>query len=127
LVNQEARAANAAAARLSEGNAGVGIGNVTVNGASVGDEYIDTGLTGRYLSRASLEFGQTSVGGLANEPVVVVVFNETGAELFADITRENTGEQLAIFLDGESISEPVIREVILGGRATISGNFSADE
>jgi len=47
--------------------------------------------------------------------------------LFADITRENKEEQLAIFLDGKIISSPVIREEITGGTATISGGFTVDE
>jgi protein-export membrane protein SecD len=46
--------------------------------------------------------------------------------LFYD--RENKGKQLAIFLDGQLISSPVIREEIAGGQATISGgNMTADE
>lgn len=90
------------------------------------ERYIDTGLTGRYLERASLEFGQGS-GGLANEPVILVTFNAEGAELFEEITREHVGEQLAIFLDGVSLSEPVIQEPISGGTATISGSFTPTE
>lgn len=89
------------------------------------ERYIDTGLTGRFLNRASLEFGQGS-GGLSNEPIVQLTFNAEGAQLFEEITREHVGEQLAIFLDGESISEPVIRQPIPGGVATISGNFTPD-
>ena len=94
---------------------------------SEGREYIDTGLTGRFLERAALEFGQTSGGGLSNEPIVLVQFNGEGGDLFADITREHVGEQLAIFLDGVSVSEPFIREPITGGSATISGQFTPEE
>jgi len=88
--------------------------------------YIDTGLTGRYLERAELVFGQGS-GGLSNEPVVIVDFTKEGAELFATITTEHTGEFLAIFLDGEVMSVPRINEPITGGSAVISGNFTAEE
>lgn len=92
------------------------------------DEYFTlTELTGRYLKRAQLEFGTTGQGGLANEPVVILEFSTEGAEIFARITRENVGNFLAIFLDDEPISIPVIREEITGGTATISGNFRADE
>jgi len=94
---------------------------------STSDRYIDTQLTGRFLERANLEFGQVHGGGLSNEPVVRVEFNNEGSELFEQITSEHTGEQLAIFLDGRSVSEPVIREPIRGGIATISGNFTAEE
>lgn len=90
-------------------------------------QYVETGLTGRYLKRAHLEFQNGNGAGLANEPVTLVDFNEEGKELFAKITGENVGRQLAIFLDGALVSEPVIREAIPGGTAVISGNFSPEE
>ena len=90
--------------------------------------YADTGLTGRYLKSASLQFvGQSGQGGLSNEPIVGIVFNDEGAKLFEEITRENVGETLAIFLDGGLISAPRINEAIVGGEAVISGNFQPDE
>jgi protein-export membrane protein SecD len=94
--------------------------------AEVGNPYIDTGLTGRYLETARLEFAGSQSGQLANEPVVSIRFNEEGGKLFAEITRENIGEQLAIFLDGNIISAPRINETITGGTAIISGNFDPE-
>jgi preprotein translocase subunit SecD len=88
------------------------------------DPYVTTGLTGRYLQRAELVFGQGNGAGLSNEPIVSITFNEEGAELFEKITSENVGEQLAIFLDGSLMSSPVINEAIGGGKATISGQFT---
>ena len=88
--------------------------------------FVDTGLTGRYLQRANLQFGQGS-GGLSNEPIVNITFTSEGADLFEAITREHVGEQLAIFLDGDVMSSPVIREAIGGGSAVISGNFTPTE
>lgn len=94
---------------------------------SAGDPYIDTGLTGRYLESAILEFAGGQGGQLANEPVVSIRFSAEGGELFADITRNNVGERLAIFLDGVVISSPTINEAIIGGTAIISGGFTATE
>lgn len=91
------------------------------------EPFIDTGLTGRYLASAALEFAGGSGGQLSNEPIVSIVFNAEGAELFETITREHTGESLAIFLDGEMISSPRINEAISGGRAIISGGFTPEE
>lgn len=91
------------------------------------EPYIDTGLTGRYLKRAELVFGQSHGGGLSNEPIVSIEFNKEGGDLFAEITENNIGEQLAIFLDGVSMSSPVINEKINGGQAVISGGFTAEE
>lgn len=92
------------------------------------EPYIDTGLTGRYLQSAQLQFaGQSADSGLSNEPIVAITWNEEGATLFEEITGNNVGERLAIFLDGEMISSPVINERIGGGTAVISGGFSPDE
>ncbi len=95
--------------------------------AEIGNPYIDTGLTGRYLESAQLEFAGGQTGQLANEPVVSIRFNAEGGELFANITRDNVGEQLAIFLDGEILSAPRINESITGGTAIISGGFTPEE
>jgi protein-export membrane protein SecD len=95
--------------------------------ADLDELYISTELTGKYLERASLEFVQQGQGGIAGTPVVLLHFNKDGAGLFEDITGDNVGEILAIFLDGAPISTPVIQDAISGGEATITGNFSPDE
>ena len=89
--------------------------------------YVDTGLTGRYLESAQLQFAGNQGGQLANEPTVAITFNGEGAQLFANITRDNVGRRLAIFLDGEMLSDPRINEAIIGGTAVISGSFTPDE
>ncbi|MFM2339840.1 MAG: hypothetical protein RLZZ360_476 [Candidatus Parcubacteria bacterium] len=115
--------------RQNASGTGVMIDNVKLNGESVDamNPYTDTGLTGRYLASAALEFAGGQSGQLANEPLVAITFTDEGGKLFEEITRDNVGEQLAIFLDGEIISAPRINEAISGGRATISGGFTPDE
>ncbi len=88
------------------------------------DAFTDTGLTGEYLSSASLQFGN-GTGVTAQAPVVQVNFNQQGAKLFSQITDANVGRQLGIFLDGQLISAPSISQKIDGGTAVISGNFTA--
>lgn len=89
--------------------------------------YAPTELNGRFLERATLEFDQTT-----REPIVSLIFNKQGAELFAKLTKENVGKTIAIFLDRElgntePISAPVVREEITGGKAQITGKFTAVE
>ncbi|MEK7531445.1 MAG: protein translocase subunit SecD [Patescibacteria group bacterium] len=84
--------------------------------------FIPTGLTGSLVRRADIEFNQTT-----NEPVVLLKFNAQGQALFADITKKNIGRYLAIFLDGEIKSIPVIRTEIPDGNAEISGGFTPEE
>ncbi|MFC1615101.1 protein translocase subunit SecD [Patescibacteria group bacterium] len=86
------------------------------------DIYAATQLTGRYLERAQLEFDSTT-----GEPIVTIVFNKEGSDLFAQITKENVNKTLAIYLDGAPITTPVIREEITGGTAQISGSMNPDE
>lgn len=115
---------------LASSSAGaVGIDNVRINGEAVTDEppFVDTGLTGRYLESAALEFAGGAGGQLSNEPLVSVRFTSEGADLFEEITRTNVGNQLGIFLDGELLSAPNINEPIAGGTAVISGGFTPDE
>lgn len=59
-----------------------------------------------------------------NEPVVSFRFDSVGGRRFGDATTQNVGKRLAIVLDNQVISAPVIREPILGGNGIISGNFS---
>ena len=88
--------------------------------------FVSTGLTGRYLSNATLGFGSGATAGLS-APQIILNFNSDGAKLFEKITTENVGQPLAIFLDGQPISTPVIQEPIPGGQATITGRFTAAE
>lgn len=88
--------------------------------------FTETGLTGKYLASAALQFGNGS-GIAATAPVVQINFNPEGAKLFSSITGDNVGRQLAIFLDGKLLSAPVLQEKIEGGSAVISGNFTAEE
>ena len=88
--------------------------------------FIETGLTGRFLKRAQLEFTSNAQAALT-EPIVRIDFDAEGAKLFATITGNNIGRQLAIFLDGQLQSSPVIRDRIEGGSAIISGGFTPDE
>ncbi len=95
-------------------------------GTTTGTVFTATGLTGRYLSNATLQFGSGATAGLA-APQILLNFDAEGAKLFEKLTRENVGGTLAIFLDGEPISTPVIQEPIAGGTAVISGRFTAVE
>ncbi len=100
------------------------LATTTTVGTTTEVAYVPTGLTGRYLSSAALGFGSGATAGLS-APQVILTFNSAGATLFEKITSENVGRTLAIFLDGQPISEPVIQEAIPGGQATITGNFTA--
>jgi len=94
-------------------------GQVTIR---IEDQFIATELTGRYLKHATLVFDPNT-----REPMVSLEFDDIGKELFAQITKENVGKIVAIYLDGEIISSPVVREEITAGEAVISGSMTPAE
>lgn len=82
----------------------------------------NTGLTGKYLKRSSVQFNPDD-----GTPEVSLEFDAEGAELFEQITARNVGRPVAIFLDGSIESMPVVNEKITGGKAVINGKFSFEE
>ncbi len=70
---------------------------------------------------------QVRIGGSFNEPYVSLDLTGRGGKLFGQITEKNVGRRLAIVLDENVRSAPVIRERILGGSAQISGSFTHEE
>ena len=79
-------------------------------------------LTGKYLKRAEVNFESTT-----SLPVISLSFNDEGAEIFAELTKENIGKPLAIYLDGYPIGIPTVQEEIPSGMAQISGQFTLAE
>jgi protein-export membrane protein SecD len=85
-------------------------------------QFVSTQLTGRYLQRATLEFDTNT-----RAPMVSLQFDATGTKLFDQITKDNVGKIVAIYLDGAPISTPVVKEEIPNGQAVISGSFTPTE
>ncbi len=81
-----------------------------------------TVLTGDLLSDANVR-----IDTRFNEPYVSIDFNAVGAKRFEQITASNVGKRMAIVLDDNIYSAPVIRERIAGGSAQISGSFTSQE
>ncbi len=82
----------------------------------------EKGLTGKHVKSAGVIFDPVT-----NQPQITFRFDSEGARLFAEITRENVGHQLAIVLDGELYSAPVIKSPILEGSGVIEGSFDLKE
>ncbi len=87
-----------------------------------GRDGIERALTGEYLKRASMNIDPYQ------GPLVVIEWDSEGGYLFEQITRRNLQKPLAIFLDNEIISAPVVRSVIQAGTlGQIEGDFTMDE
>ncbi|MFH0757739.1 MAG: protein translocase subunit SecDF [Bacteroidota bacterium] len=76
-------------------------------------------LDGKYVTDARV--GTDPYTGEFN---VSMNMNSEGAKRWANLTRENVGEALAIVLDGLVYSAPTVNEEIKGGSSSISGNFT---
>ena len=83
------------------------------NGTST--DFVQTGLTGQYLTSAKLDFSQQT-----GVPQVSLSFNDQGAKIFEDLTGANIGKKIAIFVDGSMLSDPTVQDKISGGQAVIT-------
>jgi len=81
-----------------------------------------TALTGKYITDARVQLDSQY-----NEPYVSLSFNNKGARIFERITGENIGKRLAIVLDDNVYSAPVIQDRISGGKAQITGRFTMED
>jgi preprotein translocase subunit SecD/SecD/SecF fusion protein len=82
----------------------------------------DVLLTGDVITAASI-----GTNPQTNEIEVNVTFDSEGAAAWAEITGARIGKQIAIVLDGNVESAPVVRDRITGGQTSISGAFTAEE
>lgn len=85
-------------------------------------------LSGTDVESATAGLPQQGAGGWQ----VDLTLTTGGASKFADATKslsaqESPNDQFAIILDGIVMSAPQVNEPILGGSATISGSFTAEE
>ena len=80
-----------------------------------------TPLTGQYLKKARMGFDPNT-----GNPMILLQYDSEGAKIFKDLTAENVGKILAIYIDGKAISTPRIQEEISGGKAQITGDFTVD-
>ena len=76
------------------------------------------------LSGENLIDAQPRYDNLNNEPIVAFSLDRLGSQRFGQVTSKNIGKRLAIILDNQAISAPVIRDSITGGNGTISGSFT---
>ncbi|MBQ7629191.1 MAG: protein translocase subunit SecD [Selenomonadaceae bacterium] len=86
------------------------------------DEEGNTLLTGTDLKDAQAAMNQQN-----GQSVVNLEFSDEGKDKFAEATLNNVGRKIAILLDGEILTDPVVREPIMGGRAEISGQRDLEE
>jgi preprotein translocase subunit SecD len=79
------------------------------------------------LTGADLETARVETGGDYGMPVVAFKFKPEAGSVFANLTGNNVGKNLAIVLDGVVYSAPLIKSRISGGSGIVEGQFSMDD
>lgn len=77
-------------------------------------------LTGEHVTRAFPFFDQQGYG-------VSLELDAEGAKIFDEVAAQHKGHQMAILLDGEVLSAPVLQSDHYFGRAQITGHFTDKE
>lgn len=84
----------------------------------------DFGLGGDNLDRAYASLHATS-----GQPIINLEFDSTGTRLFGEKTTEIAGsltDSIAVFLDGNELIAPVVRQPITTGTAIVEGGFTLE-
>ncbi|HTL38795.1 MAG TPA: hypothetical protein VL326_36945 [Kofleriaceae bacterium] len=75
----------------------------------------EAALDGSFIARAERNYDPNT-----NRPIVMLDFNRAGARIFGDVTARIVGNKLAVLVDGEVRSAPIINGAIRGGRASVT-------
>jgi len=79
-------------------------------------------LDGGVVTDARVQYGDAS-----GSPQVSMTMNAEGANVWARMTKDNIGRQIAIVLDGMVYSYPNVQNEISGGSSQITGDFTLEE
>ncbi len=62
-----------------------------------------------------------------DRPEISIVFTKEGAKKFYLLTKENIGKPVAIVIAKQIVSMPIVNSEVMGGKASISGDFDEKE
>jgi len=79
-------------------------------------------MTGEHITNARVR-----IDSQFNQPYIAIDFDRKGGKEFERVTGDHKGKRLAIVLDDNVYSAPVIRDKISGGSAVIEGSFTMEE
>jgi len=86
------------------------------------NSFVPTDLNGKDLKKAQVQFDNQT-----GKPVVGLQFTTDGGKKFAQITKDNVGKPVGIFLDEQPVTIPRVQEEITSGEAVITGEFTAEQ
>lgn len=87
-----------------------------------GDISGDVILTGADIEKANVYYDE-----VYSQYIIRIDFTPSGAEKFAEATKQLVGEKISIWVDDELLSAPYVHEQITSSMAQISGKFSFEQ
>ena len=78
-------------------------------------------LGGKHLTNA-----MPSMDPYTDASMINLKFDEAGAKKLAQLTTDNVGKAMAMVIDGEVVSAPIITAPVVGGQIQLSGGFSQE-
>ncbi len=75
----------------------------------------------KYFVKSTVQFNQIW------EPMIELVFNDEWKLIFWDLSTRLVGQEMAIFVWGELLTNPVVNEPILWWKAQVTWNYSKQE
>jgi SecD/SecF fusion protein len=94
------------------------------NKAKIWEVYIANGGS---VWDASRNIKDTYAEQIEKRPTVNLLFDKVGTQRWAGMTARNVGSTIAIVVDGELLSAPMVLSPIESGSMQIAGNFTAAE
>ncbi len=89
------------------------------------DEAGEVLMDGSSVKSATAQVNQEA--GSAGQYLIALELTKDGADVFYDATSANVNKTLSIYMDETLLSSPTVNEAISGGKATITGDFTAEE
>ena len=83
------------------------------------DENSNILITGKNLENATFEYQTIEEVG-KKVPVIAIEWDDEGKKIFAEVTKENIGKTISIYLDDELLMSPNVNQEIKEGNAVIT-------
>ena len=87
----------------------------------------ETFMTGKQVKNAYVSQQTTSSGSIDSQYVVAFELDAEGTKLFGDMTSNNIGKTIGIYLDGNEVVSPTVNTAITGGSGYIEGSYTYEQ
>lgn len=84
-------------------------------------------MNGSVLNGSDIESFKYKLDSSLKQCWIGIQFKKPAIELWADITKRNINNAIALVLDDNVISAPKVRSIIEGGNSQITGSFTLSE